>query len=151
MNVQIVTESLMWIPQCQKLLACKTEDCDYSSGEVEATAPPIVLHDLLSYAQYTISVAALAASWGPSKQLLFVTDMRGTLNLYFGSLVWNLCHIYRFIIIIGFHITCLLGFFMLVFLSSVCCKKYIILFSGISLTFQTVTFVSIIDWTQQQT
>jgi len=53
-------------------------DCGYSSGEVEATAPPIVLHDLLPYAQYTISVAALAASWGPSKELLFVTDMRGT-------------------------------------------------------------------------
>jgi len=62
------------------MLACKHEDCGYSSGEVEATAPPIVLHDLLSYAQYTISIAALAASWGPSRELLFVTDMRGTLN-----------------------------------------------------------------------
>jgi len=45
---------------------------------VEATAPPIVLHDLLSFAQYNISVAALASSWGPSKQLLFTTDMKGT-------------------------------------------------------------------------
>ena len=68
----------MCIPQCQKLLACKNEDCGYSSGEVEVTASPIVLHDLLPFAQYTISISALAASWGPSKWLLFTTDMRGT-------------------------------------------------------------------------
>jgi len=69
------------------LLACKNEDCGYSSGEVEATAPPIVLHNLLPFAQYTISISALAASWGPSKQLLFTTDMRGTGNLYSESVV----------------------------------------------------------------
>jgi len=45
---------------------------------MEATAPPIVLRDLLSFAQYTISISALAVSWGPAKQLLFTTDMRGT-------------------------------------------------------------------------
>jgi hypothetical protein len=87
MNIQIETESLTCIPQCQKLLACRSEDCSYSSGEVDVTAPPTVLRDLLPYAQYNISVAALAASWGPSKQLLFVTDMRGTWNLYSGSVV----------------------------------------------------------------
>jgi hypothetical protein len=76
-----IYKNVTWIPQCQKLLACKSEDCSYSAGEVEVTAPPIVLHELLSYAQYSISVAALAASWGPTKQLLAVTEMTGTWNL----------------------------------------------------------------------
>ena len=117
LNLYVETGSLLWISQCQKLLACKNEDCGYSSGEVEATTPPIVLRDLLSYARYTVHVAALAASWGPSKQLQFATVVKGTWNLYSEC---EICAIflYRFSIIISFHITLLLGFCMLVLLSS---------------------------------
>jgi len=60
-----------------------------------------------------------------------------------------------FCIIIGFHITFLLGFCMLVFLSFFFFfffgKKLIILFSRVSLAFLIITFISNIDWTQQQT
>jgi hypothetical protein len=60
-----------------KLLACHNENCSYSAGQVEVTTTSTVLHGLLSHAQYSVSVSALAAVWGPASQLLAVTDMAG--------------------------------------------------------------------------
>ncbi|PSN29732.1 hypothetical protein C0J52_26226 [Blattella germanica] len=60
--------------QCQSLLACKEENCSYSSGMIEVTNNSTNLHGLLPFAKYLISVSAKAASWGPAAHLLTATE-----------------------------------------------------------------------------
>ncbi|XP_069699199.1 uncharacterized protein [Periplaneta americana] len=61
--------------ECQKLLACSKEDCSNSAGQVEVKTTSVILRSLLPHAQYSISVEALAASWGSDSYVLAVTDM----------------------------------------------------------------------------
>ncbi|XP_021936972.1 uncharacterized protein LOC110838250 isoform X1 [Zootermopsis nevadensis] len=61
--------------QCKKLLACHSENCSHSAGQVEVKNTSTVLRGLLSHAQYSVSVVALSGSWGPASYVLAVTDM----------------------------------------------------------------------------
>ncbi|XP_069690484.1 uncharacterized protein [Periplaneta americana] len=62
--------------QCQKLLSCEASNCSNNKGQVDVrNMNNAVLRRLLPHAQYSVSVAALAAAWGPATEMLAATKM----------------------------------------------------------------------------
>nr|CAD7197958.1 unnamed protein product [Timema douglasi] len=60
--------------KCQSLVACPSEDCSYSAGELEIETNYAELKGLLPHAQYIVSVSAVSGFKGPTSTIHAATD-----------------------------------------------------------------------------
>nr|CAD7452812.1 unnamed protein product [Timema tahoe] len=60
--------------KCQSLVACPSEDCSYSAGELEIETNYVELKGLLPHAQYIVSVSAVSGFKGPTSTIHAATD-----------------------------------------------------------------------------
>nr|CAD7445057.1 unnamed protein product [Timema bartmani] len=63
--------------KCQSLVACPSEDCSYSAGELEIETNYVELKGLLPHAQYIVSVSAVSGFKGPTSTIHAATDHTG--------------------------------------------------------------------------
>nr|CAD7394055.1 unnamed protein product [Timema cristinae] len=66
--------------KCQSLVACPSEDCSYSAGELEIETNYAELKGLLPHAQYIVSVSAVSGSKGPTSTIHAATDHTGAVE-----------------------------------------------------------------------
>nr|CAD7262427.1 unnamed protein product [Timema shepardi] len=66
--------------KCQSLVACPSEDCSYSAGELEIETNYAELKGLLPHAQYIVSVSAVSGFKGPTSTIHAATDHTGAVE-----------------------------------------------------------------------